>query len=252
MEKCLGLTLAVFLWVAVSVAQVASEPGTPAPPRDPATKVQIQNSDAAFALASGTVLSTELSKPLDARKSKANDKIEAKIAVDLLAHGQIVIPRNTKIIGHVTQAKARSKVSPDSLVGITFDRMLMKDGRQVPLQAAVQAIARPLQLAPSMGNVPSADNSSSTTSISPARRPTMGSSSSSPSITPNYPSSDPENAPDPQGSNSSTVSPLTPSSHGVVGIRALTLETSGAVSLLSSSTENIHLDSGTQLILRVE
>jgi hypothetical protein len=106
---------------------------------------KVQNSAAsADRLAPGTILSVELSKSLDAKKSKANDRIEAKTATDLLAQGQIVVPRNTKIIGHVTEAKARSKTSPDSLVGITFDRILLKDGREVPLQVAVQTIAKPL------------------------------------------------------------------------------------------------------------
>ena len=90
-----------------------------------------KSAPAAESLPPGTVLSVELSKSLDAKKSKANAKIEAKTATDLLVHGQIVVPRNTKIIGHVTEAKAHSKASPGSLLGITFERMLVKGGREM-------------------------------------------------------------------------------------------------------------------------
>ena len=83
-------------------------------------------STSADAPASGTLLSVELSKSLDARKAKANDRVEARTATDLLAHGRITVPRNAKIVGHVTEAKAHSKASPDSTIGITFDRLLLK------------------------------------------------------------------------------------------------------------------------------
>ena len=55
--------------------------------------------------------------------------------------------RNTKIIGHVTEAKAHSKTSPGSLLGISFERMLLeRRTRSACCKPAVQAIARPLQL----------------------------------------------------------------------------------------------------------
>src|SRR5258705_90091 len=53
----------------------------------------------------GTVIPVELAKSVDSKKAKAGDKIEAKIPMDLLSHGKIVIPKNTKVIGHVTEAK---------------------------------------------------------------------------------------------------------------------------------------------------
>src|SRR5437899_6010893 len=140
MNRKLFSVFAIFLFTAMLCAQVSPQPavvpGSPA--QTPATT----------ALAAGTVLSVELSKPLDAKKLKVNDKFEARTVMDLLSHGQIIIPRNTKVIGHVTEAKAHSKESPDSVLGITFERAVMKDGRELPLQVAVQAMARPLQTAP--------------------------------------------------------------------------------------------------------
>src|SRR6266480_6225674 len=75
-------------------------------------------------ITAGTVIPVELSKSVDAKKSKQGDNVEAKTTMDMLSHGQIVIPRNTKIVGHVTDAKAHSKESPDSKVEVAFDRMI--------------------------------------------------------------------------------------------------------------------------------
>ncbi len=217
------------------VQNAASTPQKPALPSD--------------TLPPGTVLSVELSKSLDAKKSKADAKVEARTAVDLLVHGKIVVPRNAKIVGHVTEAKAHSKASPGSLVGITFDRMLLKDGREVPLQATVQAIARPLQLN-SLGSEsnPAGDMASGM----PGQRPASAGDSTAPTIPPKYPTSTIPEPPGLNAPNTSTISPLAPTSRGVVGIRDLSLETSGAVSVLTSSTGNVHLESGTQLMLRVQ
>ncbi len=243
------LPLAGLLCISASLAQVP-------PPASPGKDASVQKpAAAAGALPPGTVLSVELSKSLDAKKAKPNDKIEARTANDLLAHGHILVPRKTRVIGHVTEAKAHSKASPNSLVGITFDRLLLKDGREVPLQLAVQAVGRPLDLGPLVESVP---ESLADASSMPGKPPPMGSQTpaddaASGSPTPRYPGSiaDPA-SPRTAGLNRSTVSPLGPTSRGIVGMKGLSLDTSGPVSVLSSNTENVHLDSGAQLILRVE
>ena len=198
-------------------------------------------------------MAVELSRSLDARKSKPNEKIEARTAADILAHGQIVVHRDTRIIGHVTEAKPRSKTSPDSLVGITFDRMRLKDGSEVPLQLVVQAVARPLQSGPiADGNLSARPGMPPSL---PGQRAPLG-DASSPGVPSSYPGDlaplpDPM-APNPPPQPGATSVPLSPATQGVVGIKGLSLATSGAVSVLSSSTSNVHLDGGTQLILRVE
>ncbi|MGH9504609.1 MAG: hypothetical protein ACRD20_17285 [Terriglobales bacterium] len=202
---------------------------------------------APVALEPGTVLSVELSKSLDARKSKQNDKVEARTATDMLSHGRIVVPRNTKITGHVTEAKAHSKASPGSLLGITFDRMLVKGGGEMPLHATVQAIARPLQIE-RLGDQPETDSASGL----PGQRPAPMGDPSAGTVAPRYPGSAIPEPPSLNGPNTSTVSPLGPTSRGVVGIKDLSLDTSGPAAVLSSKTGNVHLDNGTQLILRVQ
>jgi hypothetical protein len=232
-------------------------PATPAPEAPaqstPAGSAAPSSAPASDKLATGTVVSVELSKSIDARKSKANDRIEARTSMDLLQHGQIVLPRNTKIVGHVTEAKAHSKESPNSTVGIAFDRVLMKNGHELPLQAAVQAIARPLPPAlPLASDDSMSPAASGMPSASQEQRPTMAGVSGQPPSTYGTPypgGSGPRS--DNSTSPNSTVT-LDPATKGVVGMKGFSLTTSGEVSVVSSNTENVHLDSGTQLILRVQ
>jgi len=212
-------------------------------------------------LPAGTIIPAELSKSVDAKKTKPGDKIEAKTSVDLLSHGKVVIPRDTKIIGHVTDAKGRTKESPDSMVGIAFDRMSMKGGQELTMQAAVQAIGRPLQSAAFPENAPMNNNGGG---MPPAGAPpqaggqTGGSmqGSGSPSAAANtsqFPAgSAAGNSSDVTNAGNTPVAPLGPTSQGVVGMNGLSLNASGQMSVVSSNSENVHLDSGTQLILRVQ
>ena len=258
----LAISLLIGVSPAQSLPQSAQAPsqGTSANPSNSAAPNSSAQAPAANGIASGTVIPVELSKSLDSKKSKANDKIEAKTSVDVLSHGQIVVPRNSKIVGHVTEAKAHSKESPDSMVGVAFDRIIMKDGHELPLQAAVQAIGRPLQNSPTFGAGGNEPMSGTAGGMPPSGGGSRGSMGGTTTTGPTYPSSYPTSptgsasgsASDNTGSAGSSVSPLGPTSQGVIGIRGLSLNSSAQASVVTSSSENVHLDSGTQLILRVQ
>jgi hypothetical protein len=170
--------------------------------------------------------------------------------VDLLSQGKIVIPRNTKIIGHVTDAKAHSKQSPDSMVGIAFDSISMKDGHEVPIRAAVQAIARPLQSA-ALSNGTAADNAGVPSAGTPSTTG-GGMGGYSPPRSTERVASVPVSGTDTSSSNASTSAPLGPTSQGVVGMKGLSLKPSDQGTVISSEKDNVHLDNGTQLILRTQ
>jgi hypothetical protein len=253
MMKTSFVSAGVMLALAVtSLSQNSPQPATSdAPAQAEAPKTQISAAPA-NGLGPGTLLAVELSKPLDAKKSKANDRIEARTAADMLEHGRIVVPHNTKILGHVTEVKPRTKASPDSMVGITFDRVQLKDGSEVPLQVVVQAIARPLLLGP--GGEGGLSTRPGMPPNLPGQRIPSGdaSASSGPSSFPGDLAVPPDPMASPRPNSNATTVPLSPTSRGVVGMKDLSLDTAGSVSVLSSNTMNVHLDGGTQLILRVQ
>src|ERR1700691_3054605 len=65
-------------------------------------------------IAPGEAIVVELAKSVDARKAKADDKVEARLTMDMLSHGEIVIPRGTKITGRVTTATPKTRHTPES------------------------------------------------------------------------------------------------------------------------------------------
>lgn len=238
-----------------SFAQTNSSPPTGSEPSN-ATQTQTaqtQNGSAPAQIPAGVVIPAQLSKSVDAKKAKPGDKVEAKTTMDLLSHGQVVIPRDTKVIGHVTAAKPRSKESPDSNVALAFDRISLKDGRDVPVKASVQAIGRSLNAqAGNVGEPSGAAPAGMPSSGAPDSRGTMA-GSSRPSGASSYPSSTPSQMP---SGATETGGPsgvaLDPHSQGVIGMKGLALNSSGEGSVISSTSSNVHLDSGTQLVLRTE
>jgi len=250
MRRSFLLVPVILALSAMAWDQISSEPGSsggqvapqPAPNSTTATDM----------FPPATVLSIALSNGLDVRRCKVNDKIEARTAADLFVHGESIAPQNTKIVGHIADVKAQSKSSPGSTVAIVFDRMLLKGGREVALPVTtIQAIAGPLHK-PSYQSGPDAISGRSMTPdrMAPvgAQAPAGQSSSLPPDYVDNVPAPPSINA---GGPNRSTISPLNPMSQGFVGLKGLSLDTSGPVSVLSSSRGNVHLESGTQLILRV-
>jgi hypothetical protein len=234
--KGIFIPLVVALTGAMSLAQTPTSP-------QPANS---NGSTSAEQLPPGVAIVAELAKSLDAKKIKPGDKVEARVTMDLLSHGAIVVPRNAKIIGHVTDAKIRSKDESDSVIGIAFDRVLLKNGHEVPLTATIQAVGGSLVNA-AMGGDPLGDAASGIPDG-------MGGVGRNPPGYPPRPVGPPGNpaaVPDSGASNQKSITPLGPTSQGVVGMRGISLKSATPDSTISSSSENVRLGSGTQLVLKV-
>ena len=195
----------------------------------------------------GMLIPAELSKSLDAKKARVGDKIELKTSMDMLSHGQIVIPRSSKIEAHITSAKPHTKDSPDSELGMVFDRIFIKNGKELPMQAAVQAIGPPLIITndpfgtpAGVGMQPPGQQSANMGSAD-APGTALSSAQQIPSMN------------GPRTSSSSTAgSALTSESHGAVGMKNTELNTSKESNTITSTTQNVHLDGGTQFMLKTE
>jgi len=57
------------------------------------------------------------------------------------SEGKTVIPKGSKLVGHVTQASARTEGESESALGIVFDKAILKNGQEIPLSAGIQALA---------------------------------------------------------------------------------------------------------------
>jgi hypothetical protein len=240
--------ISVSLLLAIlAFAQAAQNPAT-----QPAASTSAQQSPGQAGqtprIAPGTVIPVQLTKGVEAKKAKTGDGVEAKVTQDLKAgNGQVVVPKDTKVIGHVTEAQAGNKDQKGSQLGIAFDHAVLKNGEDLKLPMAVQAIISPATLNPA-ADEPAAENTPTQAQprtpggmAAPAGQspgPGAGTASSSPSndsATPSHP-------------------PITAQTQGVVGMSNLKLAntTDGNLgSVVSSEKNNVKLESGTLMLLRV-
>ena len=100
-----------------------------------------QNGQANAALANGTTFNAALSSPVDSKKCKPGDAVNARTTEAVKSEGKTLIPKGSKLVGHVTQATTRAKGEAESSLGIMFDKAILKNGEEIPLSVAIQAIA---------------------------------------------------------------------------------------------------------------
>jgi hypothetical protein len=222
-------------------------------------------------LSGGTAVNAELSQPVDAKKNKPGDQVTAKTTEATKSEGKVVIPRGTKLIGHVTECKRRSNEEKESALGIVFDKAMLKNGEEIPLNVTIRALAAAQTAAAS--SVGSDDLSAGGGAMGAAHASgggALGGVRSTAGAATGAVTNTAANVGGVAGSAvTSTVSAtgaargavggvnaagqLTSNSQGVFGLEGLNLNTAASNttqgSLITSTSKNVHLDSGTQLLL---
>lgn len=198
-------------------------------------------------------LPVELAKSLDSRKLKQGDAVEGRIVDQWRAPDGTIVPPGSKVIGHVTESSARAKGDSQSQLSIAFDQIALKGGRTLPLKASIQAIGPPLNFAAApmpMGGPGGTAGAGAPTG------PMGGNIGVNPNGVggtprPNYPSSnDPSgNAPNSPSGGQQNPQQISPQSTGVIGLHDLQLQQG---SILTSDSKQVKLQSGSQILLRVQ
>jgi len=225
-----------------------------------ANKAAQAQASTAGQLQSGSTMHAVLIKPVDARKAKPGDEVVARSTQDVKSDGHVVIPKGSKIVGHVTEAKARSQGNTESALGIAFDHAVLKNGTQMPVALAIQAIAAGQANAAAavddgvMANQ-SAGGQSSVTGRSPSGLVSgVGSTAGRVVNTTGAQAGSTLNTA--ASSTGSVAGGLSSASHGAVGLPGLTLSSDASsstnASVISSKNSNVRLDSGTEMILSVK
>jgi hypothetical protein len=212
-----------------------------------------QGSQESVSLAPGTSLHAELDTPVDSKKVKAGDAVTAHVTEAVKANGQTVIPKNTKLVGHVTLASARAKGDAGSTLAIVFEKVVLKKGQEVPLRVVIQAMAAAPRFTPDPGpDAASINNGGAAAEGSP-----MKPSHAPPPV--EAASRAGSSAEKSTGTGSDTgggldsAGRLTSSNRGVFGLEGLHLSTDATSatkgSLITSSGKSVHLDSGIRMLL---
>jgi hypothetical protein len=227
----------------------------------------------------GSYMLVDLTKALKAKKLKPGDKVKAEVAQDVVSHGKVIIPVETELVGHVTEVRVRDSENSESRLGIVFDRIVLKHYHDINLQAVVQAVAPPAvrksrvdepsqMLPPSMmgagtRDVPTSGGRSTSSSSSNRSQGSPGGAASM-SATTQVPLTVKESPTTHAASGTSAAlldsgpggKPLSIGMpQGVTGIKGLSLSASPSAStpgpVIVSNTDNVKLESGTQILLHV-
>jgi len=86
-----------------------------------------------------------LDKNLDANKVKPGDAVVAKPEVKLHLADGVDLETGSELLGHVDAVQPSTDKS-DSRITVTFDKIKMKDGRQIPVKAIILWIGQPPDL----------------------------------------------------------------------------------------------------------
>ena len=215
-----------------------------------------ENTGGEGSLAGGTVFNATLNSSVDSKKAKPGEQITAHTTEPVKStDGRMILPKGTKLIGHVTQASARGNGQEQAMLAIQFDKAVLKDKQEMPLNVVIQAIAAPVQQAPSSAYGGSSGGGGGAPGTSPSNNPSMsGSRGGRPEGTPAgepYPSANSNGAP---GGEQNSGGPLPANMRGVYGLDGVKISANanGEGTVLTSSAKNVHLDGGTRLLLAVQ
>jgi hypothetical protein len=236
-----------------------------------------QSNQTSAGLSSGATFNATLSDPVDSKKSRPGDAVTARTTESVKSDGKIVLPKGTKLVGRVIQASARAKGDSESALAITFDRAILKNGQEVPLNVAIQAMASAQGEASAtdadMDTIGSAGTGAAGSGMARSRGTVGGLTSTAGSAVPPITNTAATAGGVGDATLRSTVNSttavagasrgavgglnaagqLTSTSRGVFGMDGLNLS-SGATnstqgSMITSAGKNVHLDGGTRLLM---
>src|SRR5882757_7623701 len=239
-----------------------------------ATSASAQNGQANGSLAAGSAFNAALSSPIDSKKCKPGDEVTAHTTEAVKSEGRTVIPKGSKVVGHVTQAAARAKGESESALGIVFDKAILKNGQEIPLSAGIQALASAQSGVSAAGSDMDAMGASGAGSGMAGGRGGVGGVTSAAGGAVGAVTNTAANVGGVAGGAVNTAAKaggsvagaskgavgglnaagqLTSNSQGVFGLNGLNLSAAASNttqgSVITSAGKNVHLDSGTRMLL---
>ena len=189
---------------------------------------------------------------LESKNATAGQELILRIVSDVIVNGEIVIPRDSKMLGHVTQVINKGKNGAQSGLAIVIDKALKKDGTEIPVQAIIAAVA-----APKDGSL----SSDATYGMMHSNEPKMtgtgaGSAAGTGTLSPSSKASSTAAmaTADLKGRMDEPFS-LDENSQGAVGYEGLSLSWGLAspppFTVFASKSKNLKLEAGTQILLRM-
>ncbi|HEX4065416.1 MAG TPA: hypothetical protein VHZ09_05280 [Acidobacteriaceae bacterium] len=132
-RRTMGAGTGVMLALAGGVVLAQNQPGSP-----PAGDDQGQQQQTIQLVRAQASLDTTL----DAKKAKQGEPVKAKLQQNVQIPNEEMLPKNTVLEGHVDQVQP-SENKGDSTVVVTFDKAVLKGGKELPIKATVLQVSEP-------------------------------------------------------------------------------------------------------------
>jgi hypothetical protein len=172
----------------------------------------------------------KIKKALDSSNLKEGDPVEVETTGAFKLPDGILVPKGSKLTGHVATATARSKGDAESRLSIAFDKLNGRTAGQFSVKGTVQAVFPPKEEPePMMAGKATASAGGSTTGVDAG------------TVTDAKIGSNMESSAKPEPD-------MTPQSSGVHGIGNLRLDNG----VLSSKRKSVKLGGGVRMIVHVD
>jgi hypothetical protein len=83
----------------------------------------------------------QLEGKLDSKTAKAGDEVVLKTSQKIKTADGMIIPKGSRLIGHVTEAQAHSKQQAESHMGLEFDRLELRSGRSMAIRSIIESVS---------------------------------------------------------------------------------------------------------------
>jgi co-chaperonin GroES (HSP10) len=226
-------------------------------------------------------VNTELMGKLDSKSAKAGDQVVVKTTQKIQTADGLVIPKGSRLVGHVAEVQAHGSGQADSAMSLVFDHAELKGGQSVAIYSVIETVAPPVNAMAAS----SLDSDSSFATAAPAGGGRSGGGrlggglvggtlSSTSSLTGSATSNLGETAAGAGstvtsstsgavhstaavaggatagvGAATGTAGALTAHATGIPGVMLAGNASGSASGTLTASRRNIHLDSGTQMVM---
>ncbi len=251
-----------------SGAQTAAQPQNGATASAPSTSGAPQAGNQQLRPVTG-----ELEKKIDTKNAKPGDPVIVKTTERATTADGTVIPKGSRIVGHVTEVEAHSKTTPNARLTIQFDQAEIKGGQTLPIRTVLVSVAPPPTTvqptdtlnSPGMGSTPMPSPSAPGAPGGAAGSPAGAARGSGAQTIPPTGGGTPTMSAGAglQATNAQPKSGTVVSRQGNVAIKTtavpgVLLATnangqpfSNAAGALLGAKQNVHLDGGTEIVLAV-
>lgn len=209
----------------------------------------------------------ELVTKIDTKKAKIGDQVVVKTTEKATIADGVVIPKGSRILGHVTEVQEHTKQSPNSRVTLQFDKAELKGGKTLPIKSVLQSVAPAAGMAAAGGVDPFGTGAPGATGATSGGSPSGAGSPSSPGMAPTQPTqtqgstaammndNNAANSGPRPGTVISTQGNVVIKTTGIPGVLIATNANgqpfSNASGALLGARQNVQLDGGTKMTLAI-